>query len=43
MNDSTQSNHSPEEWKVLKNLADDRSIVIEGDKVSSLVVRDRDD
>ena len=28
MNDSTQSNFSGEEWKPLRNLADDRSILI---------------
>ena len=43
MNDSTQGNLSREEWKALKNLADDRSIVIKDDKVSSVVVWDRDD
>ena len=44
MNDSTQSNLSGEEWKALRNLADDRSIVIKGaDKGSSVVVWDRDD
>ena len=34
MNDSTQSNLSGEEWNALRNLADERSIVIKaGDKV----------
>ena len=28
INDSTQSNFSGEEWKPLRNLADDRSILI---------------
>ena len=44
MNDSTQSNLSGEEWKTLRNLAHDRSIVVKGaDKGSSVVVWDRDD
>ena len=44
MNDSTQSNLSGEEWKALRNLADDRSILIKGaGKGSSVVVWDRDD
>ena len=44
MNDSTQSNLSEEEWKALKKLVDDRSIVIKGaDKGSSVVVWDKDD
>ena len=43
MNGSTQSNHFGEEWKALRNLADDRSIMINGaDKFSSVVVWDRD-
>ena len=28
MNDTTQSNLSGEEWKALRNLADDRSIKV---------------
>ena len=44
MNDSTQSNLSGDEWKALRNLADDRSIVIKGaDKGSSVVIWDRED
>ena len=44
MNDSTQSNLSREEWKDLRNLADDSSIMIKvPDKGSSVVVWDRDD
>ena len=44
MNGSTQSNLSGKEWKALKNLADERSIVIKrADKGSSVVVWDRDD
>ena len=44
INDSTQSNLSEEEWKALKRLTDDRSIVIKSaDKGSSVVVWDRDD
>ena len=40
MNDSTQSNLSGEEWKALRHLVDDMSIVIKGaDKGSSMVVR----
>ena len=43
MNGSTKSNHFGEEWKALRNLADDRSIMINGaDKFSSVVVWDRD-
>ena len=43
MNDSTQSNLSGEEWTALRNLTDDRSIVIKGaDKGSSVAVWDRD-
>ena len=39
-----QSNLFGEEWKALRNLADDRSIVLKGaDKCSSVVVWDRDD
>ena len=34
MNDSTQKNLSAEEWKALRNLTNDRSLVIKGaDKV----------
>ena len=44
MNDSTQSNLSGDEWKALRNLADDRTIVIKGaDKGSSVVIWDRED
>ena len=44
MNDSKQSNFSGEEWKALRHLADDRSIVIKGaDKSSSMVLWDRVD
>ena len=44
MNDFTQSNLSGDEWKALRNLADDRSIVIKGaDKGSSVVIWDRED
>ena len=44
VNDSTQSNLSEKEWKALRNLADNRSILIKGADVgSSLVVWDRDD
>ena len=44
INDSTQSNHSGDEWKTLRNLADDRSIVINGaDKGSSVAIWDRED
>ena len=39
MNDSTQSNLSGEEWKALRHLVDDMSILIKGaDKSSSMVV-----
>ena len=42
MNDSTQSSLSGDKWETLRNLADVRSIVIEGaDKVSSVVVWDK--
>ena len=44
MNDFTQNNLSGDEWKALRNLADDSSIVIQGaDKGSSVVTWDRDD
>ena len=44
MNDSTQSNLSGVEWKDLRNLADDWSIVIKGaGKGSSVVIWDRKD
>ena len=44
MNNSTQSNLSDEECKALRNLADDKSIVIKGaDKGSSVIVWHRDD
>ena len=44
INGSTQSNLCGEEWKALRNLADNRSIVIKGiDKGSSVVVWNRDD
>ena len=45
MNDSTQSNLFGDLWKAaLRNLADDRSIVIKrADKGSSMVVWNRDD
>ena len=44
MNDSTQSNLSGVEWKDLRNLADDRSIVIKGaGEGSSVVIWDRKD
>ena len=43
MNDSTQSNLSGDEWKALRNLADDGSIVIKGaDKGSSGVIWERE-
>ena len=43
MNNSTQKNLSAEEWKALRNLANDRSLVVKGaDKGSSVVVWDRD-
>ena len=39
MNDSTQSNLYGDEWKPLRNLADDRRIVMKGaDKDSSVVI-----
>ena len=41
MNDSTQSNLSGDEWKALRNLADDRSKG--ADKRSSVVTWDRED
>ena len=44
INGSTQSNLCGEEWKALRNLADNRSIVIKGiDKGSSVVVWNRND
>ena len=44
MNDSIQSNLSGDEWKALRNLADDRSNVIKGaDKGSSKVIWERAD
>ena len=44
MNDSTQSNLLGDVWKALRNLAEDRSIVINrADKGSSMVVWNRDD
>ena len=44
MNDSKICNLSGEEWKALRNLADDRSILIMGfNKCSSVVVQNRDD
>ena len=44
MNDSTQGSLSGEEWKALRNLADDKSILKKcADKGSSVVVWDRDD
>ena len=44
LDEPSQSNLSPEEWKTLRNLAPDRSIVIKGaDKGSSVVVWDRAD
>ena len=44
LDEPSQSNLSPEEWKALRNLASDRSIVIKGaDKGSSVVVWDRAD
>ena len=44
MNDSTQSNPSEEEWMVLRDLADDRNVLIKSnDKGSSVVVWDKDD
>ena len=44
MNDSTQSNLSGDGWEALRNLADDKSIVIKGaDKGSSVVIWDRED
>ena len=44
MNDSTESNLSGEEWNALRNLADDRSILIKGADIgSSVAVWDRDD
>ena len=43
MNDSTQSNLSGDESKALRNLADDRSIVMNGAaKGSSVVIWDRE-
>ena len=36
--------HKVDEWKALRNLADDRSIVIKADdKGSSMVISDRED
>ena len=44
LDEPSQSNLSPEEWKALRNLVLDRSIVIKGaDKGSSVVVWDRAD
>ena len=44
MNDFMQSNLSGDEWKALRNLADDRSIVIKGaDEGPSVVIWDRED
>ena len=44
ISDSTQSNVSVEEWKALRGLAADKTIVIRGaDKGSSVVVWDRSD
>ena len=44
INESTQSNLSAEEWKALRGLAADKTIVIKGaDKGSSVVVWDRSD
>ena len=44
LDEPSQTNLSPEEWKALRNLASDRSIVIKGaDKGSSVVVWDRAD
>ena len=44
MNDSTQNNLPGEEWKALRHLANDRSIVIKvANKGSSVVVWDKDD
>ena len=44
ISESTQSNLSAEEWKALRGLAADKSIVIKGaDKGSSVVVWDRSD
>ena len=42
MSEPTQSNISAEEWKVLRGLAADKTIIIKGaDKGSSVVVWDR--
>ena len=44
ISESTQSNLSAEEWKVLRGLEADKTIVIKGaDKGSSVVVCDRSD
>ena len=44
ISDSTQSNLSVEEWKALRGLAADKTVVIRGaDKGSSVVVWDRSD
>ena len=44
ISESTQSNLSAEEWKALRGLAADQTIVIkEADKGSSVVVWDRSD
>ena len=44
ISDSTQSNLSAEEWKTLRGLAADKTIVIKGaDNGSSVVVWDRSD
>ena len=44
MNNSTQNKLSGQKWKALRNLTEDRSIVIKGaDKGSSVVVWDGDD
>ena len=44
ISESTQSNLSAEEWKALRGLAADKTIVIKGaDKGSSVVVWDRSD
>ena len=44
MNDYRQNNLNEEEWKALRNLPDDRNIVIkDADKGSSVAVWYRDD
>ena len=44
ISESTQSNLFAEEWKALRDLASDKTIIIKGaDKGSSVVVWDRPD